>query len=97
MEYLPGRFAFEILGHLRDTDLRWHGDKEVDVVFGDVTADDLDTVGVADLSNEVADSRTETARQDWFMVLGSPDEMIFAVVDGMRRSSIEFHTSTLPS
>ena len=73
LEYLPGRLAFEILRHFGDGDLRWHRDKEMNMVFRYMTTDDFYVVSIADLSDEVAYTGTETARQDWFVVLSGPD------------------------
>lgn len=97
LEYLPGRLAFEILRHFGDGDLRWHGDKEMNMVFGDMTTDDFYVVGIADLSDEIAYSGAETARQDWFVILGSPDQMVLTVEDRMRCLAIEFHPCTVSS
>jgi len=52
---------------------------------------DLYVMGVTDLSDEVTDTGSQTARQDWLMVLCGPYEMVFAVVDGVRTASVELH------
>jgi dihydrodipicolinate synthase/N-acetylneuraminate lyase len=60
----------------------------MNVVFGDVTANNFDIVGVADFSDEITDARAQTARQDGFVVLSGPDEMVLAIKDGMGRTAV---------
>jgi len=56
-----------------------------------MTTYDLNIVCVTDLSDEVSDTSSQTARQDWLMVLCGPYEMVFAVVDSVRTASVELH------
>ena len=58
---------------------------------------DLYLVSIANFSYEISGASTDTARQYWFMVLGGPDEVIFAVEDCVGGFAVEFHCSTLPS
>jgi hypothetical protein len=88
LEQLPGRLAFEILSHLGDRNLWWHRYKKMDMVFRDVSFDDLDLVRVTNFSDEISGSSTKTARQHGFFVLGGPYEMILAIVGSMRTTSV---------
>jgi hypothetical protein len=88
LEYLPGGLAFEELGDLRDRNLRWHGDKQMNVVFGNMTTDNLYLVGLTDFSDEISDSGTNSARQYWLMVFGCPYQVVFTVKDGMAASAV---------
>ena len=81
LEYLPGRLAFEVLCHFGDRDLRGHRDKEVDMIFRDMTTDNLYVMCIADLSDEVSYPGSQTARQDRLMVLSGPYQVIFTVED----------------
>ena len=81
LEYLPGRLAFEVLRHLGDRDLRGHRDKEVDMIFRDMTTDNLYVMCIADLSDEVSYPGSQTARQDRLVVFSGPYQMIFTVKD----------------
>ena len=83
LEQLSGRLAFEILCHFGDRNLWWHGNKDVDVVFRYMTTDYLYLVIFTDFSYEVTSSGTNATRKHWFVVLGSPHQVIFAIEDGM--------------
>lgn len=63
----------------------------MDVIFRDMTPDYLHLISVTDFSDEISGSGANTARQNRFVVLSSPNEMVFAVEDGMRRFSVELH------
>ena len=67
------------------------------MIFRYMASDNLDLVGVTDFSYEVAESIANTARQDGFMVFSGPDEMVFAIEDGVAGFAIQFHSYTLPS
>lgn len=56
----------------------------MDVIFGYVSSQDMDLVSVTNFSYEITGACTETARQYGLMVLRGPDEVVFAVVDGVR-------------
>ena len=73
LEYLPGRLAFEILGHLGDGNLGWHRNKNMDVVFRDVTTDNLYLVIFTDFSDEITSTSPDASRQNGLMVLGGPN------------------------
>lgn len=67
------------------------------MVFGDVAADDLDIVGTANLTDEVADPRADCSREDGFAILGRPDQVVAEVKEGMRCSAIELHIGSISS
>ena len=83
-ENLAGRLAFEVLGDLGDGNLGWHGDEEVDVVFGDMAAYDLHVVRHTDFSDQITHTDTQSPREDGLLVFGGPHQMIFQVKDRVR-------------
>ena len=46
------------------------------MIFRDMATHDLYIVCITDLSDEIADSGTNTSRQNRFMVFSGPDEMV---------------------
>lgn len=60
----------------------------MDVIFRNVATNDFYVVGVTDFSDEVTGSGANAARQYGLVVLGCPDEVVFAVEDGMGRFTV---------
>ena len=54
------------------------------MVFGDVTTDDLYTLCVADLADQIPHTGANSSRQYWLLVLHGPDEMVFQIKDRVR-------------
>lgn len=67
------------------------------VVFRDMSAENLYLVRVTDFSDEISDSRAKATGEDWFTVLRGPDQVIFAVEDGVGGFAVEFHLPALAS
>ena len=88
LQELSGGLTLEILGNLGYRELRWHGNEQVDMVFGDMPSDDLDVVGSCDLSDEVSHTIAYVACEDWLSILGGPDKVILAIKDRVRGFAI---------
>lgn len=69
----------------------------MDVILRDMATDDLDVVGITDFSDEITGSSANATRKYRFMVLCSPDQVIFAIEDSMRCFAVEFHLGSLAS
>ena len=55
----------------------------MDVLFGDVSSNDLYIVGMADLSYEVSCPCPNGSREDGLSIFRCPNKMVFAIKDRM--------------
>ncbi len=95
LQELSGRLALDVLRDLGYGNLRWYGDEHMDMLLRYMAADDVDAVGVADFSHQVAQADGNTSLQDGLSVLRRPDQVIFEVEDGVGAGSIQLHVRTL--
>ena len=60
----------------------------MDVIFRDMTTKYLYLVGITDFPYQITDAYPDTTGENGFMVLRRPDQVVFAVKDGMACLSI---------
>ncbi len=82
------RTAFEILHHLGWTQARRTTDQHMDMVFTDMTFQDVNVAAHADLPDDVPRSLGHFALQDGIAIFRHPDQVILDVVHRVRPCAV---------
>lgn len=90
-----GSFALEGLHEFADGKKWWHGEKEMHVIPGNRTFDDIDLVALAYLSYELPEPLRYLSVENLLAVLRAPYQMVLDVIDRVRRFSVILHTLML--
>ena len=65
------------------------------MVCGDVTFQYLDILALGDFYDEFPGTQCAPGGEDWFTILGNPDDMIFEVIQRMGSFSIVLHRNMI--
>ena len=92
---LVGAFALEGLHEFADREKRWYGEKEMHVILGNGTFDDIDLVALAYLSYQIPQPLRYLSVEHLLTVLRAPYQMVLDVIDRVRSFPVILHTLML--
>ena len=92
---LVGSFALEGLHEFADGKERWYGEKEMDMILGNRTFDDIDLVALAYLSYQIPEPLRYLSVEHLLAVLRAPYQMVLDVIDRVRSFTVILHTVML--
>ena len=94
-QQLPRRLTLDHLHELAHAQVRRQRDKQVYVIAPHVARENVNLVGLANLSDQSAAALGDFTDQDGFAVFGTPYHMYLQVVDRVRGLSIVLHASKI--
>lgn len=87
--------SLDRLQQLTERYMRRYRHKDVDMVPRDVAFENLNILGLTNLSHQLPHPAGNLACQNRLAVFGDPYQVKFQIVNGMARSTIMFHTASL--
>ena len=83
------------LHQLTDRNVRGDGDKDMDVIPGNVTFDDFDILTLTNFPDQLSGSRSNITAQNWLAVFGDPYDVVLQIVNGMARFPVILVTASI--